>query len=193
MASSTMFTSARLRVLFSRIEERLWVKPLLLCVLSVAGTFMAMLADDMGLSSVAPKINLDFVESLLSIMASSMLVIATFAVGSMVAAYASVSAGATPVPYLWLSLMTLPRTHCLRLLLWPCPCIRPGNRVFRSLRPPWVTFSILIWRLCNPLPKRSIKRTDCGRSPMTAARFRSCWWTTCSTMLSRQSTVMERG
>ncbi len=43
-----------------------------------------------------PEINLESVETLLSIMASSMLIIATFAVGSMVAAYASASAGATP-------------------------------------------------------------------------------------------------
>ncbi len=68
----------------------------MLCVLSIGGTFIAKLADDTGLSSVLPQINLESVESLLSIMASSMLVIATFAVGSMVAAYASASAGATP-------------------------------------------------------------------------------------------------
>lgn len=43
-----------------------------------------------------PDVTLKSVESLLSIMASSMLVIATFAVGSMVAAYASASTGATP-------------------------------------------------------------------------------------------------
>lgn len=86
----------KLRFVFSRIKEHLWVKPLLLCVLSVGGTFIAMLADNVGLSSVLPEITLDSVESLLTIMASSMLVIATFAVGSMVAAYASASAGATP-------------------------------------------------------------------------------------------------
>lgn len=86
----------RLRFIFSRIQERLWVRPLVLCVLSIGGIFAAMLADDAGLSKVAPEINLDSVESLLTIMASSMLVIATFAVGSMVAAYASASDGATP-------------------------------------------------------------------------------------------------
>ena len=42
-----------------------------------------------------PNVTLKSVESRLSIMASSMLVIATFAVGSMVAAYASASTGAT--------------------------------------------------------------------------------------------------
>lgn len=96
MPQSPLLTFDRLRFAFSRIRERLWVKPLVLCVLSVCGTFMAMLADDLGLASVVPQVNMAAVESLLSIMASSMLVIATFAVGSMVAAYASASAGATP-------------------------------------------------------------------------------------------------
>lgn len=96
MAQPKWFTLDRLRFFSSRIKERLWVKPLVLCVLSIGGTFIAMLADNIGLSSVVPAISLESIESLLSIMASSMLVIATFAVGSMVAAYASASAGATP-------------------------------------------------------------------------------------------------
>jgi uncharacterized membrane protein len=96
MAQSRLFTLDRLRFVFSRIKERLWVKPLVLCVLSIGGTFIARLADDAGLSGVLPEVPLEAVESLLSIMASSMLVIATFAVGSMVAAYASASTGATP-------------------------------------------------------------------------------------------------
>ncbi|MDR5900271.1 DUF2254 domain-containing protein [Halomonas vilamensis] len=82
--------------MFSRIKERLWVRPLVLCMLSIGGTFVAKLADNVGLSGMLPDVTLKSVESLLSIMASSMLVIATFAVGSMVAAYASASAGATP-------------------------------------------------------------------------------------------------
>lgn len=86
----------KLGFFISRIKERLWVKPLVLCVLSVGGTFIAMMADDSGLSRVLPQISMESVETLLSIMASSMLVIATFAVGSMVAAYASASTGATP-------------------------------------------------------------------------------------------------
>ena len=67
-----------------------------LCVLSIGGTFMAMLADNQGLSSVLPSVTVKSVETLLSILASSMLIIATFAVGSMVAAYASASNRATP-------------------------------------------------------------------------------------------------
>lgn len=91
-----MLSLDRFRFVFSRIKERLWIKPLIVCVLSVGGTFIAMLADDAGLSRLLPEVSQGSVESLLSIMASSMLVIATFAVGSMVAAYASASTGATP-------------------------------------------------------------------------------------------------
>lgn len=96
MARLRLLTLDRLHFTFSRIKEHLWVKPLILCVFSIGGTFMAMLADDIGLAGVLPEVNLESVKSLLSIMASSMLVIATFAVGSMVAAYASASASATP-------------------------------------------------------------------------------------------------
>jgi uncharacterized membrane protein len=91
-----MLSSDKLRFVASQIKQRLWVKPLALCVLSLGGTFVAMLADSAGLSDILPEITLKSVESLLSVMASSMLVIATFAVGSMVAAYASASTGATP-------------------------------------------------------------------------------------------------
>ncbi|MBZ2168109.1 DUF2254 domain-containing protein [Marinobacter sp. F4216] len=91
-----MLSPCRFRFFVSRLRERLWVRPLALCVLSVGAIFVARLADNLSFSSLAPEINLDSVESLLTVMASSMLVIATFAVGSMVAAYASASAGATP-------------------------------------------------------------------------------------------------
>jgi len=96
MAQTPRLSLDRLRFFFSRIKERLWIKPLVLCVLSIGGVFFARLADGTGLTHVLPRVNQDSVETLLSIMASSMLVIATFAVGSMVAAYASASASATP-------------------------------------------------------------------------------------------------
>lgn len=96
MTHSPFVSLDRLRFFVGRIKERLWVKPLLLCVLSVGATFLAKLADYLGLAPVLPDVTPESVRSLLSVMASSMLVIATFAVGSMVAAYASASAGSTP-------------------------------------------------------------------------------------------------
>jgi hypothetical protein len=86
----------RWRFFLSRLSERLWVKPLLVCLLSVAGALLAHLADDSGLDKIVPDIKSDSLETLLKIISSSMLVIATFAVGSMVSAYASASSTATP-------------------------------------------------------------------------------------------------
>lgn len=86
----------RLRFMFNRISERLWVKPLLSCVLSILWVFVAKMADYTGLAAIVPSITPDSIETLLSIISSSMLVIATFAVASMVSAYASASSTATP-------------------------------------------------------------------------------------------------
>lgn len=86
----------RFRFILNRMRERLWVKPLLLCLISVSAVFAAKQVDQTGFSHITPDVSIDSVETLLSVMASSMLVIATFAVGSMVAAYASTSNSATP-------------------------------------------------------------------------------------------------
>ncbi|GAA0690900.1 DUF2254 domain-containing protein [Marinobacterium maritimum] len=86
----------RLSFYIRRIRERLWVRPLATCVLSVVIVFLAKLADRQDIGRYVVLITHDSVEKLLTIISSSMLVIATFAVGSMVAAYASASRTATP-------------------------------------------------------------------------------------------------
>lgn len=86
----------RVRFYLNRLRNRLWVKPLLVCLLSIAAAFTAKFADDTGLAEFLPDIAADSVETLLSIMASSMLVIATFSVASMLSAYSSASRTATP-------------------------------------------------------------------------------------------------
>lgn len=91
-----MADTDRLRFLAKRLGERLWFKPLAVCVLSIAGVFLAKAADRTSLSGSIPTITTASIEALLSIMAASMLVIATFAVASMVAAYSSASSSATP-------------------------------------------------------------------------------------------------
>lgn len=82
-----------LRFLLNRIKEKLWVKPLLSCVLSIAAALLARLVDNMpievNLEQFLPNIKQESIEDLLKISASSMLVIATFSVSAMVAAYAS--------------------------------------------------------------------------------------------------------
>lgn len=86
----------RLRFFLNRLSERLWVRPLVVCGLSIAGAFLAKAADRFDIQDLAPEITPDSVETLLAILSSSMLVIATFAVASMVTAYASASTTATP-------------------------------------------------------------------------------------------------
>ena len=86
----------RLRFLLNRLAERLWVKPLAMCILSVVGVLLARMADQAGFSETVPDISVDSIASLLNVMAASMLMIATFAVGSMVSSYASASSQSTP-------------------------------------------------------------------------------------------------
>ncbi|MDY0376540.1 MAG: DUF2254 family protein, partial [Desulfobacterium sp.] len=86
----------RLRFFYNRIGEKLWVKPLAACVLSIAIVFLTKQVDNYKIDRFVLSINTNSIETLLSIVASSMLVIATFAVGSMVAAYSSASTTATP-------------------------------------------------------------------------------------------------
>lgn len=86
----------RLRFFLKRLGERLWVKPLLMCLLSIAAVFLARTADFIPLGQFVPDISSDSIETLLSNISTSMLVIATFAVGSMISAYASASNTATP-------------------------------------------------------------------------------------------------
>jgi len=87
---------SRLRFLRNRIKERLWVKPLAMCLLSIAAALIAHAADYTDLGRFVPDITQQSVNTLLSVIASSMLVIATFSVTSMVSAYASASSTATP-------------------------------------------------------------------------------------------------
>lgn len=58
--------------------------------------FVATLFDDDQLRQFVPEVTLESVEKLLSVMAASLLVIATFSVASMVSAYAAASNTATP-------------------------------------------------------------------------------------------------
>ncbi|MCK9505421.1 MAG: DUF2254 domain-containing protein [Porticoccaceae bacterium] len=92
----SLISADRLRFLLSRLRERLWVRPLVVCLLSVGAAFVAKIADETGLAQFVPEIAQGSIETLLSVMASSMLVVATFSVASMVSAYASASSTATP-------------------------------------------------------------------------------------------------
>lgn len=86
----------RLTFAANRLAERLWFKPLTASIVSVAAVFIAKIVDIAGHALDVPSITDESIESILSVLAASMLVIATFAVASMVSAYASASNAATP-------------------------------------------------------------------------------------------------
>ncbi|MCW8091222.1 DUF2254 domain-containing protein [Alteromonas sp. ASW11-130] len=93
----TSFVSLdRLRFWCNRLGEQLWVRPLAVCLISVTVVFTAKIIDGSDYAILAPEVAQDSVENLLSLLAASMLVIATFSVASMVSAYAAASSSATP-------------------------------------------------------------------------------------------------
>lgn len=88
--------SDRLRFWLNRLGERLWIRPLAMCLFSVLAVLAASFADRFDLAGVVPEVTHETVEALLQVLSASMLVIATFAVGSMVSSYASAGGTATP-------------------------------------------------------------------------------------------------
>ncbi len=86
----------QIRFVFNRLGERLWVKPVVICVLSILAVFVARIMDQLGFLRVVPEISVDAMETLLTIIAGGMLGVAVFAVGAMLSAYASASSAATP-------------------------------------------------------------------------------------------------
>lgn len=90
----------KLEFIRNRMRERLWIKPLFYCLVSVGAALLARLIDrvdlDPAIVELIPDITRDSVEALLKIVAASMLVISTFSVASMVSAYASAGNTATP-------------------------------------------------------------------------------------------------
>ncbi|MGP1629994.1 MAG: DUF2254 domain-containing protein [Giesbergeria sp.] len=92
----SIFSRDTLRFVLRRVRERLWVKPLFIGLVSVLAVFVAKLSDQLEESDLVPVITTDSMQTLLSVMAASMLPIAMFAVASMVSAYSSASSTATP-------------------------------------------------------------------------------------------------
>ena len=88
--------ASRLMTLAQWVRQRLWAKPLAACLASIVAVASAAALDGLWKVRNPPEISAGSIESLLSIMASSMLVIAIFAAGAMVSAYASASNTASP-------------------------------------------------------------------------------------------------
>jgi uncharacterized membrane protein len=86
----------RIKFILKQFREILWLRPLVLSIAMIALTVVVKIVDGTVLDRIVPGMTDESIETLLTIMASSMLVIATLAVGAMVAAYASASSTATP-------------------------------------------------------------------------------------------------
>ena len=79
-----------------RLRNQLWFRPLIFCFISIIGALLARLADGTGLKEFVPSIKTESIIGLLDTMSSSMLVIAIFAVSSMISAFSAASSTATP-------------------------------------------------------------------------------------------------
>ncbi len=87
---------SKLKFTLRRLREKLWIKPIGYVLLAVAAVYLAQLADRLPPSDLVPDISYETLDKLLSVISASMLGVATFAVTSMVSAYASASSTATP-------------------------------------------------------------------------------------------------
>jgi uncharacterized membrane protein len=87
---------SRLSFVFQSLREKLWIKPLGYALLAVSTVLLADLADDLPLEKIVPDISPDTLEKLLTVISASMFGVATFAVASMVSAYASAGSNASP-------------------------------------------------------------------------------------------------
>lgn len=86
----------RLRLLWGRLHQTLWWRPALWSVGAVAVAVASAIADQWVPVDWLPRVNADVVDDLLRIMASSMLVVSTFALSVLASAYASAANAGTP-------------------------------------------------------------------------------------------------
>lgn len=79
-----------------KLRERLWVQPVVYCLGAILAIWLATLGNALDRPEVLDAVDADMLEMLLRIISTSMLAVATFAVGSLVSAYASASSQGTP-------------------------------------------------------------------------------------------------
>ena len=82
--------------LVTQLSRRLWVRPAFFCLLGVATALAAALVEPLIPIDVPGKIGADAVDSILTIIASSMLTVTTFSLTTMVAAFSAATANVTP-------------------------------------------------------------------------------------------------
>lgn len=82
--------------LWRRLTRELWVRASAYALIGVAAALLAAAGDGHVPADLADRFGGESVEEILTILASSLLAVATFSVGAMVTAYTSVGAEATP-------------------------------------------------------------------------------------------------
>lgn len=87
---------SRLRWLLSRIRRTLWVRVALYALLGVVAALVASLSSRFLAGKAPLDISSEAIDSLLTIIASSMLAVTTFSVGALTAAYSAATSNATP-------------------------------------------------------------------------------------------------
>src|SRR5690606_22110039 len=86
----------RLQLLWNRLHQTLWWRPAIWSAGAVAVAFVSALADQWIPLDWLPNVRNEVVEDLLNLMASSMLVVSTFALSVLASAYASAASAGTP-------------------------------------------------------------------------------------------------
>ena len=79
-----------------RLKGRLWFRAALYALVGVAAALLAVVGAPWVPQDVADRLGGESVEQILTILASSLLAVATFSLGAMVTAYTAVSSAATP-------------------------------------------------------------------------------------------------
>lgn len=86
----------RLRIWLSDPVNRVWLAPALAAVLGVALSLAAWLLNGVAAPGAVPDVSAASLDTMLSILASSMLAVATFSLGIMVSAFTASATSATP-------------------------------------------------------------------------------------------------
>ncbi|BDC50376.1 hypothetical protein F183_A26920 [Bryobacterales bacterium F-183] len=87
---------SKLEWILRQLSGKLWIRSALFCVLGAATALVAFLVKDLIPQDVPRKIGADAVDSILHIIANSMLAVTTFSLSTMVSAYGAATSNVTP-------------------------------------------------------------------------------------------------
>lgn len=79
-----------------RLSRQIWFRAALFALLSVVGALLAVVVAPLLPSGIAARLGADAVSNILEILASSMLIVATFSLSTAISAYAAASSDTTP-------------------------------------------------------------------------------------------------